>query len=154
MLHDRRDAFGHDFDDFDVGDVFKHYPGKTITESDNNLFCLLTMNHHPVHLDREYCKSHPCGQILVVGTYVLSLVAGMSVADISGKAIANVAYDHVSHDGPVFVGDTLHAETEILTTEVSENDPDRGIVEVETRASNQRSERVLTLRRRILVAKR
>jgi acyl dehydratase len=109
------------------------------------------MNHHPAHLDRQYCESHQHGQILVVGTYVFSLVAGMSVADISGKAIANLSYDQVSHDGPVFVGDTLTAETEILSVKISESDPDRGIVHVETRAYNQRAEKILTLRRRILV---
>lgn len=154
MLHDGENTFGHYFDDFEVGDVYKHYPGKTVTESDNNLFCLLTMNHHPVHLDQEFCQSHQHGQILVVGTYVFSLVAGMSVADISGKAIANLGYDKISHDGAVFVGDTLTAETEILSVKVSESDRDRGIVQVETRAYNQQSEKVLTLRRHILVPKR
>jgi acyl dehydratase len=154
MLHDRQDTFGHYFEDFEVGDVFKHYPSKTVTESDNNLFCLLTMNHHPVHLDQEYCKNHQHGQVLVVGTYVFSLVVGMSVADISGKAIANLSYDKINHDGPVFIGDTLTAETEILSIEVAESDPDRGIVQVETRAYNQRSEKILTLRRHVLVPKR
>jgi acyl dehydratase len=154
MLYDRKDDFGRDFEAFEPGDIYKHYPAKTVTESDHNLFCLLTMNHHPVHLDQEYGKSHRYGQVLVVGTYVLSLVVGMSVADISGKAIVNLSYENVKHDGPVFVGDTLNAETEILSVEVSARDPNCGVVQVETRAYNQHAERVLTLRRRFLVPKR
>lgn len=154
MQHDGSRTFGRYLEDFETGDVWKHYPAKTITESDNNLFCLLTMNHHPLHLDAEFASNHPHGRILVVGTYVLSLVVGMTVADISGKAIATLSYEQVNHDGPVFVGDTLTAESEILAITASENNDDRGIVDVETRAYNQRSERVLTSRRRILVPKR
>lgn len=145
-------VFGRYFEQFDVGQVLVHLPKKTITESDNNLFCLLTMNHHSVHLDVEYAEhnSH-YGRILVVGTYVLSLVVGMSVRDISGKAIANLDYEKISHDGPVFLGDTLQAETEILEKRLSKGRPDRGIVYVETRAYNQGNKQVLTLRRHILV---
>ena len=154
MIHNKKETFGGYLEDFEVGDVYKQYPGKTVTESDNNLFSLLTMNHHPVHLDVEYCKNHQHGQILVVGTYVFSLVVGMTVADISGKAIANLVYEKVSHDAPVFIGDTLTAETEILSVTESKNKPDRGIVYVETRAYKQDSKKVLTLQRRILVPKR
>ena len=151
MQHDRRRTFGCYFEDFATGDVWKHYPAKTVTESDHNLFCLLTMNHHPLHVDAHYAAGQRHGQILVVGTYVLSLVVGMTVADISGKALANLSYEQINHDGPVFIGDTLSAETEILAVEPSTNRKDRGVVAVETRACNQRSERVLTMRRRILV---
>jgi acyl dehydratase len=151
MLHRREDAFGRYGEEFAVGDVYRHYPGKTVTEGDHSLFCLLTMNHHPLHLDRAYAEDHPHGRILVAGTYVLSLVAGMSVADISGKALANLGYDAISHDGPVFVGDTLNAESEIVAVRASTGDPDRMVVTVETRAFNQRSERVITMRRSILV---
>jgi acyl dehydratase len=154
MQRDGRGTFGCYSEDFAVGDIWKHYPGKTITESDNNLFCLLTMNHHPVHLDAEFAKDARYGRILVVGTYVFSLVVGMTVADISGKATANLSYEHVNHDGPVFIGDTLTAETEILAVRESGSENRQGIVQVETRAFNQRSERVLTLRRKILVPKR
>jgi len=146
--------FGMYFEEFRVGDVYKHCSGKTITESDNNLFCLLTMNHHPVHLDVEYAKKQHHGKILVVGTYVFSLVVGMSVPDISGKAIANLEYEKVVHDGPVFIGDTIHAETEVLEVRASKSKPDRGIIYVETRAFNQRGERVLTLRRKVLIPKK
>jgi len=139
------------FPDFRPGEVIHHWPRKTVTESDNNLFCLLTMNHHPVHLDAEYAGAGQHGRILVVGTYVLSLVVGMTVPDISGTAIANLEYERVTHDGPVFIGDTLRAETEILDARRSKSKPDRGIVYVETRAYNQKNEKVLTLRRRVLI---
>lgn len=151
MLHRREDDFGRYGEDFAVGDVYRHFPGKTVTEGDHSLFCLLTMNHHPLHLDHEYARGQRHGRVLVVGTYVLSLVVGMSVADISGKALANLAYAQISHDGPVFVGDTLTAETEILAVRPCTDAPDRCIVEVETRGYNQRAERVLSLRRRFLV---
>ena len=146
--------FGNYLEDFKVGTIYKHFPGKTVTESDNNFFALLTMNHHPVHLDEEYCRSHQHGRILVVGTYVFSLIVGMSVADISGKAIANLEYEKVIHNGPVFIGDTLRAETEILSVTESNSKPDRGIVYVQTCAYNQRSEKIITLRRRVLIPKR
>ena len=138
-------------DDFQVGQVFEHWPHKTITEGDNNLFCLLTMNHHPVHLDVEYCKQHSHGKILVVGTYVLSLVVGMTVADISGAAIANLEYEAITHDGPVFIGDTIRARTRVLDVRQSRTKPDRGVLYVETEALNQRGEKVLTLRRKLLL---
>ncbi len=151
MEHDMRDSFGACLESFTVGDIYKHWPGKTITESDNNLFALLTMNHHPLHIDSEYCRNHPHGKILVVGTLVISVVVGMTVSDISGKAIANLDYERISHDGPVFIGDTLYAETEILDKRRSKSKPDRGILYVETRAFNQRNEKILTLRRHVLI---
>ena len=149
-----KDRFGRYLEDFCPGDIYRHWPGKTVTEGDNNLFCLLTMNHHPVHLDVEYVKAHPHERILVVGTYVLSLVVGMSVADTSGKAIANLEYEKIIHHGPVFIGDTIYAESEVLETRESVSKPDRGIVYIETRAFNQHGEKVLSLRRRILVPKK
>lgn len=148
------ERFGRYLEDFKEGEVIKHWPCKTVTESDNNLFCLLTMNHHPVHLDAEYCKDQHHGKVLVVGTYVLSLVVGMSVTDISGRAIANLDYERVTHDGPVFIGDTISAQTEVLGVRVSSSKPDRGIVYVETTAFKQNGEQVITLRRHVLVPKR
>jgi len=146
--------YGKYFEDFSIGAVYKHAISKTVTESDNNLFCLLTMNHHPVHLDVEYAKSTQHGKILVVGPYIFSLTVGMSVGDISGKAIANLNYESVTHDGPVFIGDTIHAETEILEKRSSRSKEDRGIIHVETRAFNQMGERILTLRRHVLVPRK
>ncbi|HBF87363.1 MAG TPA: dehydratase [Bacteroidales bacterium] len=145
--------FGRYFEEFEIGDVYKHWPGKTITESDNNLFSLLTMNHHPVHLDLNYATSQQHGKILVVGTLVFSLVVGMSVKDVSGNAIANLAYHEVKHLNPVFIGDTIYAETKVLEKTESKSKPDRGSVKVETIAYNQRKEAVLSFSRTVLIPK-
>ena len=114
MEKDKAIDFGRSLEDFEAGAVYKHSVRKTITESDNNLFCLLTMNHHPVHLDQDYASKAQHGKVLVVGTLVFSVVVGLTVADISGCAIANLAYEGVNHDGPVHIGDTIRAETEVL----------------------------------------
>lgn len=148
-----RETFGRYFEDFREGDVYRHWPGKTIFESDNNLFSLLTMNHHPVHLDTNYCRDQVHGKILVCGPLVISVVVGMTVSEISGMAIANLGYEKITHDGPVFIGDTLYAETEILETRESKK-PGQGIVYVETKAFNQEGTKVLTLRRHVLIKKR
>ena len=146
--------FGTYFEEFEIGEIIYHQTGKTIIESDNNLFCLLTMNHHPVHLNEEYAKKTQHGKILVVGTYVFSLVVGLTVSDISGKAIANLDYERITHNGPVFIGDTIYAETEILDTIESKSNSNRGIVYVETRAFNQHKEKILNFRRHILIPKK
>lgn len=146
-------TFGRYLEEYYVGQLFKHWPGKTVTEGDNNLFCLLTMNHHPVHLDSAYAAQSQHGKCLVVGTYVFSLVVGLTVRDISGKAIANLEYESVCHHAPVFIGDTLYAETEILEVRESRTKPDRGIIYVETRAFNQDHEKVLSFRRKVLIPK-
>jgi len=150
---DGKEHFGRYLGEFHQGDIYKHWPGKTITESDNNLFCLLTVNRHPIHSDVEYAKSHPHVKIMVVGPLVISLVVGMSVIDTSGKAIANLEYEKINHDAPVFIGDTIYAESEVLDVRESTSKPDRGIVYVVTRAFNQNGEKVLTLYRRFLVPK-
>ena len=154
MIHDGKESFGGYLEDFKPGDIFKHWPGKTITEADNHIFSLLTMNTNPLHIDESYMRDHEHGKILVVGTLVMSLVVGMSVKDTSGKAIANLEYERVTHDAPVFQGDTIYAESEILEVRESRSRADRGIVYMESRAFNQRGEKVLTLRRRFLVPKR
>ena len=154
MIHDGKESFGGYLEDFKPGDIFKHWPGKTITEADNHIFSLLTMNTNPLHIDESYMRDHEHGKILVVGTLVMSLVVGMSVKDTSGKAIANLEYEWVTHDAPVFQGDTIYAESEILEVRESRSRADRGIVYMESRAFNQRGEKVLTLRRRFLVPKR
>jgi acyl dehydratase len=112
------------------------------------------MNHHPLHIDAEYCKDHYPGKILVVGTLVFSLVVGMSVRDISGKAIANLEYESVKHEGPVFIGDTIYSATTILSKRESKSKKDRGIIYVETVAHNQFKEKVLTFRRKVLIPKK
>ncbi len=153
MIHDGREKFGGYLEDFKPGDIFKHWPGKTVSEMDNHLFSLLSMNHNPLHIDAHHMAGHQHGKILVNGMLVISLVVGMSVRDTSGKAIANLEYERITHDGPVFHGDTIYAESEVLDVRESKSRPDRGIVYIESRAHNQRGEQVLTLRRRFLVPK-
>lgn len=144
---------GNYFDDFVVGEEIEHCLSKTVLESDNNLFCLLTMNHHPVHINTDYAEKEQHGKILVAGTLVFSLVVGMSVLDISGKAIANLDYESVRHLAPVFIGDTLYAKTIILDKKVSKSKPDRGIIYVETVGYNQNHVPVINIRRHVLIKK-
>lgn len=151
---DSKSSFGKYYEEFKVGDIFKHWPGKTVTEYDCHLFSLLTMNHHPIHLDANFANETQHGKILVVGTYVLSLVVGQTVRDISGKAIANLDYEKIKHTGPVFIGDTLYSETEVLSKRESRSKLDRGIIYVETKAFNQHNEPVLIFRRNILIPKK
>lgn len=147
-------AFGRYFEEFEAGEVLKHWPGRTISEADDTWFSLLTMNQHPLHIDAHYAAQTQYGQRLVVGTLVFSIVVGMSVADISGRAIANLEYEEIKHIGPVFHGDTVYAESRILDKRESRTKPDRGIVHVETHGLNQHGVTVLSLKRRVLVPKR
>lgn len=142
------------YEDFIVGDEIKHALSKTIFESDNNFFSLLTMNHHPVHTNVDYASKNQHGQILVVGTLVFSLAVGITVPDISGKAIANLGYEEVKHLNPVFLNDTIYVRTKILDKRESKTKHDRGIIYVESVAYNQRGEDVLSFRRHVLVKKR
>lgn len=146
--------FGRYLEDFNVGDVYKHWPGRTITEYDDVLFCMLTMNHHPLHIDANYAAGTQYGKQVVVGTLVYSLAFGLSVPDTSGKAIANLEVEEIKHLAPTFHGDTIYAETTVLDKRESRSQPDRGIVYVETRATNQRGEQVLSFKRRFMVPKR
>ena len=149
--HDGRETFGRYLDDFVPGDEFVHWPGRTITEYDDTLFAALTMNQHPVHSDAAYAEGTQHGQRLVVGTLVFSLVVGMTVRDISGRAIANLQYDEVRHLGPAFHGDTIYARSTVLDVRPSDRHPDRGVLEAETIAENQRGEPVLSFRRSVLL---
>lgn len=146
-------VLGHYFEEFEVGETIIHSLSKTIFESDNNLFSLLTMNHHPVHTNVYYAQSNQHGKILVVGTLVFSIVVGMTVPDISGKAIANLGYETIEHLAPVFIGDTLYAKTIVLSKKESKSKNDRGIVYVETIAYNQNNIEVLKFRRNVLIKK-
>lgn len=141
------------FDEFEEGAEIKHALSKTIFESDNNLFSLLTMNHHPVHTNVDYASHNQHGQPLVVGTLVFSLVVGITVPDISGKAIANLGYEDIKHLAPTFIGDTIYARTRIISKRESKSKPDRGIIYVETIGYNQRGEDVISFRRHVLVKK-
>jgi acyl dehydratase len=148
-------SFGRYFDDFQVGDVYRHWPGKTITEADDHLFCLITMNHHPLHMDAHYAETEThFKRNVVVGNLVYSLALGMSVPDVSGKAIANLEVESLRHTGPMFHGDTLYAETKVLEKAESKSKSDRGVVTVETRGYNQDGVEVLYFRRKVMVPKR
>jgi len=147
-------SFGRHFEEFEVGQEFRHWPGRTISEVDNTWFSLLTMNQHPLHIDAHYAAKTQHGQCLVVGTLVFSIAVGLSVADISGRAIANLGYDEVKHLGPVFAGDTIYAASRIIGKRESATKPDRGVVSVQTTAYNQKEEAVLSFRREVLIPKR
>ena len=145
---------GNFFDDFKVGSIINHELSKTIFESDNNIFSLLTMNHHPIHINLDYASKNPYGKILVVGTLVFSVVVGITVPDISGKAIANLEYESIYHLKPVFINDTLYAKTQILGKQESKTKNDRGIIYVETTGINQNHINVISFKRKVLIKKR
>ena len=147
--------FGRHLEDFEVGDVYRHWPGKTITEYDDHLFCMITMNHHPLHTNEWFAENETVHKKnVVVGNLVYSLVLGMSVPDVSGAAIANLEVETLSHKKPTFHGDTIYAETKVLDKKESSSKPDRGIVSVESRGYNQRGEEVCYFRRKVMVLKR
>ena len=150
----KQSILGLYYEDFIEGEEIRHALSKTIFESDNNLFSLITMNHHPLHTNIDYAQKSQHGQILVVGTLVFSLVVGITVPDISGKAIANLEYEDVKHIAPVFINDTLYARTRIISKRESKSKPDRGIVYVETIGYNQNGIDVISFKRNVLIKKR
>jgi acyl dehydratase len=145
---------GSYFEEFEVGEEIKHALSKTIFECDNNLFALITMNHHPLHTNIDFAEKSQHGKVLVVGTLVFSLVVGITVPDISGKAIANLGYEDVKHLAPVFINDTIYARTKILSKEESRSKKDRGIVYVETLGFNKQNIDVISFRRKVLIKKK
>ena len=147
-------AGGRYYEDFEVGATYRHRPGRTIGEADNTWFTLLTMNQHPLHFDAEYAKHSEFGRPLVVSTLTLSLLVGMSVADMSQKAIANLGWERISLPKPVFVGDTLYAESTVLAKRESKSRPHQGIVSIRTVGRNQRGEVVCEFERTMLVMQR
>ncbi|HVN42273.1 MAG TPA: MaoC family dehydratase, partial [Steroidobacteraceae bacterium] len=106
-----RETFGRYYEDFEIGDTYEHRPGRTITETDNTWFTLLTMNTHPLHFDKEYAKASEFGQCLVASPLTVAIMVGMSVSDVSQKAIANLGWKDIKLTHPLFVGDTLYAES-------------------------------------------
>lgn len=146
-----RETFGRYFEDFVIGDVYEHRPGKTVTEYDNHLFTLLTMNTHPMHFDHEFAAASEFGKPLVVSPYTLALLIGMSVSDTSQKAIANLGMTDVRFTAPVFAGDTIYGESEVLAKRESQTRPNQGIVTIATRGLNQRGEVICTFNRNMLM---
>ncbi len=149
-----RETFGRSYEDFAVGDVYEHRPGRTITQADNTWFTLLTMNTHPLHFDEEYAKATEFGRCLVASPLTVAILVGMSVTDVSQKAIANLGWREIRLPAPVFAGDTLYAESEVLEKRESKSRPEAGLVTVRTTGRNQDGAVVCTFERTILVAKR
>ncbi|OYW37412.1 MAG: dehydratase, partial [Brevundimonas sp. 12-68-7] len=139
-----RETFGRYFEDFIVGDVYEHRPGKTVTEYDNHLFTLMTMNTHPMHFDAEFAKASEFKRNIVVSPYTLALLIGMSVTDCSQKAIANLGMDEVKFTAPVFADDTIYGESEVLAKRESQSRPGQGIVTIRTIGLNQDGVQVCT----------
>jgi acyl dehydratase len=149
-----RETFGRYYEDFEAGDTYEHRPGRTISETDNTWFTLLTMNTHPLHFDHEYAKASEFGRCLVASPLTVAMLVGMSVSDVSQKAIANLGWKDIKLTHPVFVGDTLYAESEVLEKRESKSRPEAGLVSVRTIGRNQDGVVVCTFERTILVAKR
>ena len=149
-----RESYGRYLEDFTVGDVYEHRPGRTITETDNTWFTLLTMNQHPLHFDRQYGERSEFGAVLVNSCLTLSLITGMSVSDVSQKTVANLGWTDVRLTGPVFVGDTLYAESEVLEIRESRSRPTQGIVTIRTRGLKQDGSEVISFQRAMLIPRR
>lgn len=149
-----RERFGRYYEDFAVGDIYEHRPGRTITETDNTWFTLLTMNTHPMHFDAEYAKHSEFGRCIVCSPMTVALMVGMSVTDVSQKAIANLGWREIRLTHPLFAGDTLYAESEVLEMRESASRQNAGIVTVQTRGFNQHAVQVCVFDRTILVARR
>ena len=149
-----RETFGRYFEDFREGDVDEHRPGKTVTEYDNHLFTLMTMNTHPMHFDAEFAAASEFGRNIVVSPYTLAILIGMSVTDVSQKAIANLGMEEVRFTAPVFAGDTIYGESEVLGKRESKSRPGQGIVTVRTIGKNQDDTVVCTFLRNMLIPAR
>ncbi len=146
-----RETFGRYFEDFEIGHIYEHRPGRTITQSDNTWFTLLTMNTHPLHFDEEYGKETEFGKTLVNSTFTVAVMVGMSVSDVSQKAIANLGWTDIVLPHPLFVGDTLYAESEVLEKRLSESRENCGIVTVQTTGTNQDGVVVASYKRSALI---
>lgn len=149
-----RASYGRYLEDFTIGDIYEHRPGRTITETDNVQFSLMTMNAHPMHCDAAYAAKSEFGQLLVNSGLSLAIVLGMTVNDVSGKAIANLGWKEIKLTAPVFCGDTLYAESEVLEKRESKSRPTQGVVTVQTRAFNQNGVQVMEFVRSALIPKR
>jgi itaconyl-CoA hydratase len=145
---------GRFYEDFEVGDIYKHPYGRTVTETDDVWFTNVTMNTNPMHFNEAYASATEFGERLVNGTFVIALAVGMSVIDVSMNATANLGYDKVRHHGPVFHGDTIFAESEVISKRESESRDHVGMVTTELRAYNEDDDLVLSLERTPMVIKR
>ncbi|HKO06821.1 MAG TPA: MaoC family dehydratase [Alphaproteobacteria bacterium] len=149
-----RESYGRHYEDFAVGDVYEHRPGRTIGEADNTWFTLLTMNQHPLHFDEAYAAKSEFGRPLVNSCFTLAVVVGMSVSDVSQKAIGNLGWSDIRLTAAVFVGDTIYAESEVLSKRESAKRPTQGIVTVRTTGKKADGTVFMTFERSVLVPKR
>ncbi|HEX9701274.1 MAG TPA: MaoC family dehydratase [Rhodospirillales bacterium] len=149
-----RESYGRYLEEFRVGDIYEHRPGRTLSEADNTWFTLLTMNQHPLHFDKAYAAKSEFGQILVNSAFTLAVVAGMSVSDVSQKTIANLGWDKIKLTAPVFVGDTIYAESEVLAVRESQSRPTQGIVTIKTTGKKADGTVFMTYERTMLIPKR
>lgn len=148
-----RAAAGRYLEQFAVGDVYIHQPGRTLSQNDNAWFSLLTMNAHPLHCDEAYAATTEFGKPLIASPLTVAVVVGLSVADISQKAIANLGWKEIKLTHPVFPGDTLYARSEVIEVRESRSRPNAGIVSVKTTGTNQDDVEVCVFERSMLIPK-
>lgn len=148
-----RESFGRYYEEFAVGDIYEHRPGRTVSATENTWFTLLTMNTHPLHFDERYGAASEFGRTLICSPFTVSLLVGMSVSDVSQKAIANLGWTDIRLPHPVFAGDTLYAETEVLSKRESRSRPEAGLVTVKTIGRNQDGVVVCEFERTMLIPK-
>lgn len=149
-----RESYGRYYEEFEVGDTYEHRPGRTLSEADNTWFTLLTMNKHPLHFDAAYAAHSEFKKPLVNSAFTLSVVAGMSVSDVSQKTIANLGWNDIRLTAPVFVGDTIYAESEVLAKRESRSRPTAGLVTVKTTGKKADGTIFMTFERTMLIPKR
>ncbi|MEW5420956.1 MaoC family dehydratase [Amorphus sp. 3PC139-8] len=149
-----RGQIGLYFDDFEVGDVYEHRPGRTLTDADNIQFSLMTMNYHPLHCDAHFASQTEFGRMLVNSGLTIAMVLGMTVPEVSGQAIANLGFQEIKLTAPVFSGDTIYAESEVLAKRESKSRPGQGVVTVRTRGLKQDGTEFMTFERSALIRSR
>jgi acyl dehydratase len=145
---------GRFYEDFAVGDVYRHPLGRTVTTTDNSWFTLLTQNTNPIHFDHHYAAQTEYGRPLVDSTFTIALVTGQSVTDVSQNVMANLGWDEVRLPAPVFEGDTIYSQSQVLEARESRSRPNVGIVTVQTTGYNQEGTTVITFKRTVMVYKR
>lgn len=149
-----RETYGRYFEEFNVGDIYEHRPGRTITDNDNIWFSLLTMNQHPSHCNHAFAAKTEFGKPLVASPLTVAIMTGQSVSDVSQKAVANLGWKEIRLLKPVFAGDTIYSETEVLEKRESEKRPTQGIVTIKTVGKNQHGDVVCDFVRVMLIWKR
>jgi acyl dehydratase len=149
-----RGQIGLFYEDFEIGDVYEHRPGRTITDADNIQFSLMTMNYHPLHCDAHFAAQSEFGKLVVNSGLTIAMVLGMSVPEVSGQAVANLSFKEINLTAPVFSGDTIYAESEVLDKRESRSRPGQGIVTVRTKGVKHDGTVFMTFERSALIRSR